>query len=361
MIKFGKLFLCLTFFLINLTSCHSKQSENATKNSGLTRLLSKESEEEIYQFILAELENIKKSNGKDIKLLECQCRSGFVRDLSKINSDLRFQFDRGVLQTLYPLKEVMKELKLFFFGSGKLYQELTAVARLAQAGFSLHIFINDLAYAFYQGQNMAEHIKEYLEQPSTIPEWLSDFWVWNASIRSQNEMNEQDVITFFSDHNDAVDQFIMITQAISKKYQVKITTEVLKHEEQSRKRLGSERIHAYFAIDSFVTSSGLARRIQHDLLDESPRPKNGENAYELFFFLLNKDRFGIWSHEDDKSDAPTRFEVWKGEIDFDKKIHFDLINRIEHQGGLSSENLNLTNHPLFIHQKLNSVYREDNK
>lgn len=331
-------FFTLSFF----TSCHFKEKSSSLPAKDVSAHLSQEAEQEIYPFLLSAIEDFKNKQSKPIDLFECQCRSGFKRQLEHIEDNLRFDLDRKALEYLFPLKSQTNKLNLFFFGSGKLMQELTVIARLAQAGFSIKAHIMDNFYAFYSDKDFEDKIRRFKENPQEIkPEWLKDFrWIWNSE-----NMSADEAVALFKEHNQAIDQFKFIAEKLSQKYQVSIDLQIYSNDEEARRHMNSEIIHGYFAIDAFLPPMAIAWRISHDLLNGTARFAGNQGPYELLFFLLNKDRYGLWLEEDDKKDAPTRFDVWHASADFDKEIKLKIIYRKVDEGGRSASGLYLTSHP----------------
>lgn len=217
-----------------------------------------------YDEIVSFLEN----NPEALK--ECQCVKGLKRTCDDLKVSLRGKLDRKATEFLLSHGNIQDSKPvLFFFGSGKLLNEVTIISSLMSKGLSPSVYLIDNEYAFKKRSDMDEKIfKNY------------------ASIIEKQEA----------------------------KYSVKVRTYIFESFIEAFKAFlkTSERITAFFCTDVYYPTSNAQALIRAHLEYAISLSEQASFSSQLLFFFLTVAK----AKSDTESSSPSgaALDIYEGQI-----------------------------------------------
>jgi hypothetical protein len=270
---------------------------------------------------------------------ECDCIKPFGRDIKKFSSDnhpkkMRYELDRQALKYLYPLKG--KRIKLMFFGSGLLLNELTIVSRLIQAGLDLDIYLMDFNYVLFKGADEKTHamnsqLAQKINRQQVVEElnrsyenklFPSSYEIYVAEQlnKKNNQENLDKKFSVLADNQLALKSFYTTVNSLNKKYQTKSQVHVLSNDTFTK--INKKEFDAFFVIDAFFDISTFTKFM--------PCLESKNNVAKTFVFDLNKYQDNGYLAINNTSDkTKARLEIYNYECgkNFEKKTLVQKIVR----------------------------------
>lgn len=200
---------------------------------------------------------IKKHNSKHIQ--ECNCMKAFYRNLlTAPNNTSRYIFDDKVVNTVVNLQK--KRINILAIGSGKLLNELTALASVLSKGINLDIYLLDHNYLFYDDKDFAQNAVKMKNNQKLIPKGWQNLHIW----RQFNEKKDEELITFLKDMHLAIDEFKVIIKELDNIYHTQSNIHVLKPP-QKKAIVLDKPLDIILAIDAYMDLTNLISNLYYDL------------------------------------------------------------------------------------------------